>query len=77
MLPGTFEIPAARGGSAINRSVYFLEGAELDIGGQQLTGPTGLELNAALPAPLVNRHATQNVQVLVLQVSTAFRAMGE
>jgi redox-sensitive bicupin YhaK (pirin superfamily) len=65
--PGAkFALPPARGGQAINRQVYFLEGPELGVGDQQLSSHSIITLNAGATAVLTNPGAMDS-EVLVLQ----------
>lgn len=60
-------LPAASGGSGINRMVYFIEGESLSIGDTSLAGHSAITLNSSLPADLRNSHSTTVTELLVLQ----------
>jgi redox-sensitive bicupin YhaK (pirin superfamily) len=70
--PGaSLTLPAAGGG--VNRALYFLEGAELTVGGQTLRQRSMCHLDAAKaavlrgPAPSEGRQGQAAAEVLVLQ----------
>lgn len=64
---GTFEIPAAKLGARSNRKLYYLEGAAFEVGGDAVRSKSILTLRGELPASLRNPHATETVDVLLLQ----------
>ena len=62
-----FTLPAAAGGSAINRMLYFIEGEELVVAEQTHKEHVALTLRAEQAADLYNPHATSAVELLLLQ----------
>ncbi len=63
---GRFTLPAAVGGDAINRSMYFVEGDGLEVGQDRFTTHMALTLRAGQPAELHNPSSSV-VELLILQ----------
>jgi hypothetical protein len=67
MQPGArFTLPAAAGGDAVNRALYWVEGAALTVADQRFTSPISVVLRAGQPADLHNSGSTP-ADLLVLQ----------
>lgn len=60
-------IPPAKGGTAINRAVYFVEGEQASIGQQSVTSQHAVTLRADLAAEIMNTHSTAKAEFLLLQ----------
>lgn len=67
LAPGaTYRLPAANGGDAINRRIYFLEGSGLKVGNEAIKPKSEITLRASQSVELTN--AGQEVtEVLLLQ----------
>jgi len=64
---GRLTLPAAAGGSAVNRNIYFYEGEGLEVGGKQVKPNHKAKLAADREAELHNPHPTSPAGVLMLQ----------
>jgi hypothetical protein len=65
---GRYTIPAAAGGSAVNRMLYFTEGEDLSINSESVKRQNGtVTLKAGEAAELHNPHATVHTELLILQ----------
>jgi len=62
----SYELPAAEGGDAVNRAVYFVEGDSVSIAGQAFDGQTRVDVSAAVPTTVTNTGAAA-ATVLLLQ----------
>jgi quercetin 2,3-dioxygenase len=69
MEPGAeFELPAAEGGSATNRALYFYEGAKLEVEGQKIDVQHRVVVDAGSAAKLrVPDGAGEKTHILILQ----------
>lgn len=68
MQPGArFTLPPAAGGDAINRSMYYVEGESLEVGGERFTSHVAVTLRAGQAADLHNPSSTTVVELLILQ----------
>lgn len=64
---GKVTLPAAAGGNAINRRMFYIEGDGLAVDGESMRQRTEITLHAGQPVELSNDHSTKVVEVLVLQ----------
>lgn len=64
---GAFTLPPAKGGNAIGRMAYFVEGKELKVGDETMKSLCSLTLDASQPAELVNPHGSETAEILILQ----------
>lgn len=64
---GRVTLPAAAGGNAINRRMYYIEGEGLAVDGESMRQKTEITLNAGQPVEVANIHAAKSLEVLVLQ----------
>ena len=65
---GRAVLPAARGGQAVNRKAYFVEGSSLLVGSQSIPPNSAVTLNAGeSETTLVNNDSSAVAEVLVLQ----------
>eukprot|EP00607_Mallomonas_marina_P010683 CAMPEP_0182422620 /NCGR_PEP_ID=MMETSP1167-20130531/8349_1 /TAXON_ID=2988 /ORGANISM="Mallomonas Sp, Strain CCMP3275" /LENGTH=300 /DNA_ID=CAMNT_0024600813 /DNA_START=117 /DNA_END=1019 /DNA_ORIENTATION=- len=68
MSPGArLSLPAAEGGRAINRMLYYLEGSHLSVGDRSLDAHCIVTLDAGQAADLYNAHNKEHTEVLILQ----------
>ena len=65
---GTFNIPQAKGGSAINRQLYWIEGKDLVINKSKVSMHAALTMDAGAEDTLLrNRDESEVTEVLMLQ----------
>lgn len=65
---GQIDLPAARGGQAVNRKGYFTEGQSLLVGEQMIPPKSSVTFNAGETITrLSNPHASSVAEILVLQ----------
>lgn len=64
---GSYTIPPAAGGRDINRMVYFVEGAAIEIGNKSLTSHSAVTVDAAQEAFIRNADTSSTAEVLMLQ----------
>jgi redox-sensitive bicupin YhaK (pirin superfamily) len=68
MKPGAhFTVPAAKGGSKINRCLYWVEGTGLKIGTKVLDAHSAVTVNAGMDCDLFNPSTTATTELLMLQ----------
>ena len=68
LAPGaTYTVPAARGGTEVNRMAYFIEGDALEVNDQRVKGHSALTLKAETGAVFKNPHTSSRTEVLILQ----------
>jgi len=61
-----FELPVVQSGNGVNRALYFVEGASLQVAGRQLVDKSHVTLDASKPCILQNSGG-DTCEVLVLQ----------
>lgn len=64
---GKYTLPAAAGGKAINRMLYFIEGQQLQLNGESVKTQSAVTVNADQTVDVVNPHGSVVTEVLVLQ----------
>ncbi len=64
---GRFTVPAAAGGNAVNRMLYFTEGESLIIDSQNIKQHNAVTLLAGQSAELSNTHSSATTELLILQ----------
>lgn len=68
LAPGaTYTVPAASGGTAVNRMAYFIEGDALEVNEQRVKEHSALTLKADTDAVFTNPHGGTRTEVLILQ----------
>lgn len=65
---GRIQIPAAQGGSSVNRRAYFIEGKQVSFNGQVVQAKNEITLDAAQEIELINAdNSTEATEILILQ----------
>lgn len=60
-------VPAASGGAAVNRMLYFVEGARVSVGDQSVQSGVAITLDPTVPLRIENTHASATAELLMLQ----------